>query len=329
LVSVIIPTYNQAQYLVEAVESVLAQTYKNIEIIVVDDGSTDGTEEVLSPYMDRIRYFYQENRGCAAARNVGIRHARGKYLSFLDHDDIFLPEKIELQVRFLEENYEYGFVHSNFYIFNENDQEVRIRHQVPPPSGYVFPRLFMGSFIGCLTMFMRKKCIEKSGGFDEQRQTCSDCDLWLRVARHFKGAYIHKVLAVYRFHASSVSTNHILVAEEKFKILTKVLRLYPSAIDEIGREAVSRRFCHLLRDLGYLYFDAYELPAARSCFRRAVGHSPRSWSSYAYYLATWLPVPVIKALRQIKRRASRLITVRLEPSGGGVRWVRRIMRMNP
>ena len=156
LVSVIIPTYNRAHYVVEAVESVLAQTHKNIEIIVVDDGSTDGAEEILDPYKDRIRYFYQENQGVSAARNLGIRNANGQYLAFLDSDDLWLPDKTELQLNFLKENDNYGFVFSNFLIFTDTENETEIANRSIPPSGYIFPQLFMGNFIGSPTMLMRR-----------------------------------------------------------------------------------------------------------------------------------------------------------------------------
>lgn len=308
LVSVIVPTYNGARYIAETLESIFSQTYKNIEIIVVNDGSTDETGKVLNPYKERIQYISQENRGIPAARNRAIRNANGKYIALLDHDDLWLPEKIELQVKLLEENDEYGFVHCNWFFFSETDSKVRTFHKSVPPTGYVFPQLFMRNFIGCLTMLMRMECIEKSGDFDERHAGCDDYDLWLRVARHFKGAYIDKILAGHRRHASNYSHDRVRATESLIYVCKKILQLFPSAVDEIGREAVSRRFLDLwedLWDLGHEHLDCFELLTARYCFKRALVHSPRSWSDYAYYLSTWLPIPALKALRRIKGRAPR------------------------
>jgi len=118
LVSVIIPIYNRIDYIHEAINSVLEQTYKEYEIIVVNDGSSVNVKEALEPYRDRIVYLYhQENRGIAAARNTGIKGSKGKYIALLDEDDLFEPQKLEIQVPILENNPEVGFVYSDFYTF--------------------------------------------------------------------------------------------------------------------------------------------------------------------------------------------------------------------
>ncbi|MFS8117396.1 MAG: glycosyltransferase family 2 protein, partial [Microcoleus sp.] len=113
-VSVIIPAYNGDRYIVQAVESVFAQTYTNWEIIVVDDGSTDETHQVLQPYLDKIRYIYQENRGVAAARNRGIQEAKGEFIAFLDQDDFFLPDKLAAQIALFRQQPSLGIVNSGW-----------------------------------------------------------------------------------------------------------------------------------------------------------------------------------------------------------------------
>ena len=120
-ISVIIPTYNYANYVRDAVESVLNQSYKEFEIIVVDDGSTDGTKKVLEPLKNRIRYIYQENRGLPSAYNTGIKASKGEYIAFLDSDDLWLPEKLKLQKKYFDDNPAVGMVICNGYLFNDTE----------------------------------------------------------------------------------------------------------------------------------------------------------------------------------------------------------------
>ena len=123
LVSVIIPTYNRPEYICEAIESVLTQTYKNYEIIVINDGSIADIKKVLDSYMSKIKYIYQENKGITATRNIGIKNSKGKYLAFLDDDDLFELRKLEIQVPILENNPKIGFAYSDYYVLETNKKE--------------------------------------------------------------------------------------------------------------------------------------------------------------------------------------------------------------
>ena len=126
LISVIIPAYNHAKYLSEAIQSVLNQTYQNFEILIVDDGSTDNTRQVVQNYTDqRIKYIYQENRGLAASRNAGLRVTQGEYVAFLDADDIFLPHKLEVQLDWFEAHPSCGMVFSGFYFMNDRGEPIK------------------------------------------------------------------------------------------------------------------------------------------------------------------------------------------------------------
>ena len=118
LVSVIIPTYNQREYLVQAIESVLAQTYESVEVIVVDDGSTDDTAQAVATMGRAVRYIRQSNRGAAASRNAGIAHATGQYVAFLDHDDLWMPQKLAMQVSLFGEDAKLGLVYSAIRFFD-------------------------------------------------------------------------------------------------------------------------------------------------------------------------------------------------------------------
>lgn len=205
-VSVIIPAYNSAQYVGEAVESALAQTYKDHEIIVVDDGSTDNTKEVLSPYTSRIKYFFQENRGAPAARNFGISRSRGRYVAFLDADDLWLPDKLEKQVMALESNPHLAFVSSGTYAVNAQNQIIGVWNKNPQIKEN-FGNLLENNFIYILTVVVRRDCLDKVGGFDERLFPSDDYDLWLRLAKRYPFGYIDAPLAKYRIHQNNSCKN--------------------------------------------------------------------------------------------------------------------------
>ena len=200
-VSIIIPSYNSAQYIVETLQSVFAQTYKNYEIIVVDDGSIDNTKEVLRPYMGKITYIYKENGGPASARNVGIKHAQGEYIAFLDSDDTWLPEKLEKQVDYLKKHPEIGLVFTDCVRFDEKGLEEQRSKKYPLfKENYTMTDLFWGNFIPTLTVMTKREYLKEVGYFDENPkiQGSEDYDLWIRIAQEFKICYISQALAKYR-----------------------------------------------------------------------------------------------------------------------------------
>ena len=201
IVSIIIPAWNAERYVKEAVESALAQTHPNCEVIVVDDGSTDGTKTVLEPYIrdKRIVYIHQANKGLAGARNTGIRAARGEYIALLDSDDTFKPEKVAKQVRALEEHAEYGVCYSDLMHFTDSEPREFFHHRYTYLSGNLFEPLLHKQFINPLTVIARKAVFERSGYFDETLRRSEDWDLWLRWAHAgITFLYLDEPLAYYR-----------------------------------------------------------------------------------------------------------------------------------
>ncbi len=186
LVSIIIPTYNMRQWIGEAIDSALAQTYPHIEIIVVDDGSTDGTGDFLRErYGDRIRYVYQENRGRGAARNRGLELARGEYIQFLDADDLLAPHKLEKHVRFLEEYPQFSAVYGQTMMFADGNPELTwpLRTAQYFASGNLLNLMIaVGGLFQLLPVLVRHDWVEFVGGFDERMPRCEDFDFWLRMA---------------------------------------------------------------------------------------------------------------------------------------------------
>lgn len=208
-VSVIIPTYNRAKYICEAINSLLNQTYKDYEIIVIDDGSTDNTKEIISGYKERILYIYQDNLGPAAARNRGIKIARGEYVSFLDSDDTFLPEKLESQVGFLDNNPSTSAVHTWWYYTDSNGKTLPFKGRRSYNKNIRVENMLIGKVSLNLCAFMfRKSCFNDDNLFDETLCGGEDWDLWLRLAEQGHKFYcIPKVLVAYRMHKDNMVSN--------------------------------------------------------------------------------------------------------------------------
>ncbi len=197
MTSVIIPTFNRAVFLREAIDSVLAQTEKDFELIVVDDGSTDGTRELVAEYGDRLRYFFQPNAGASAARNLGIRHATGRFIAFLDSDDLWLPKKLARQVQWMA-------AHPNLLLCYTDEiwirRGVRVNQKMihAKAGGWIYPLCLPRCIISPSSVFMRRELFDAAGLFDEQLTVCEDYDLWLRVASRFEVGFIAEPLIVKR-----------------------------------------------------------------------------------------------------------------------------------
>jgi glycosyltransferase involved in cell wall biosynthesis len=183
LVSVCIPTYNRRTLVLEAVASVLSQQGVDFEVIVVDDGSCDGTEDALrSAYGERVRFCRTENRGVAAARNTGVAASCGELISFLDSDDLWLPGKLAAQVRFFESNRAADICQTE-EIWIRNGRRVNPRYRHRKPSGDIFAASLHLCLVSPSAVMLRRTTLHRSGGFDESLPACEDYDLWLRLTR--------------------------------------------------------------------------------------------------------------------------------------------------
>ncbi|MBI4833572.1 MAG: glycosyltransferase [Planctomycetes bacterium] len=237
LVTVIMPTYNHGQFIGEAVESVLNQTYKNIELIIIDNYSEDNTEKIVSSFKDtRIKYFKLRNNGViAASRNEGVRKATGRYIAFLDSDDIWLPFKLERQLNFLEENKDVGLVYGRAEIFGESDSSgIEFPHLKYVKTGWLFDGLLKRNFIGILTVLLKKECLEDVGVFDEdvQIRSAEDYDLWLRISKKYKIGGINEIMAKYRVHGANVSLDATKNLSACLRVVNKI-----SSKTEISKNA--------------------------------------------------------------------------------------------
>lgn len=211
MVSVIIPTYNRARYIREAVDSVLAQTYNNTEIIVVDDGSTDNTKEILNHYGSKIRYIYQKNSGPSASRNKGIKQSNGEVIAFLDSDDIWLPEKLELQVKLIQQSQNIGLVSGGIYMADASGKIISdpiIKRNYENRRSFI-RELMVHNIVtgGGSTALIKKKCFDELGLFNEDLWIGEDWNMWLRIAKQYEVKFVEKPLVKYRIHGSNLHKN--------------------------------------------------------------------------------------------------------------------------
>jgi glycosyltransferase involved in cell wall biosynthesis len=218
LVSVIIPCYNHGAYLAEAVESVLAQTYSNIEIIVVDDGSTDNTKAVACGF-EKVRYIHQPNAGLSAARNTGIQHAKGRFILFSDADDWLLPDALELNFKILQQHPEAAFVSGGHKKVNEKGEIIE-EEKVPVEENH-YQHLLQGNYIGMHgTVLYRAWAFEKVQ-YDTTLKACEDYDVYLKLARLYPVLHHTKTIAAYRFHSQNMSGNIPLMLQTVLKVLQR------------------------------------------------------------------------------------------------------------
>lgn len=281
LVSVIIPVYNGSGYLLEAIDSVLSQTYRYYEIMVVDDGSTDDTAALLQPYLrqnsEQIRYVYQANQGVGAARNHGIRQARGSWIAFLDQDDVWLPEKLALQTNQAQLKPQSGIIHSGWQII---DAQGNVRSTVQPWQG--LPELTLSAWICWKPIFLgamlfRQDWLSQVGGFDATWQQTGDVELGLRLAAlGCPAVWVQQATVQYRQHPANTSRN----VQEQIGELSAML-------DRFFAEVMSPAVCRLEPQSRYqswvwgawrLYQSGYGYEMAQ-CLEKSLNYTHQPFTS--------------------------------------------------
>lgn len=195
LVSVIIPTYNRASWLPGAIESVLKQSFADFELLIIDDGSTDNTHEIIDRSGDRIRYFHQSNRGPSAARNLGIKNARGKYITFLDSDDRWLKNKLLSQVNLMTADPQIKICYTN-EIWIRRGERVNPGKIHQKYSGGIYQRCLPLCIISPSSVMIHREVLDRVGVFDETLPVCEDYDLWLRISSRYPISFIDKPLII-------------------------------------------------------------------------------------------------------------------------------------
>ena len=307
-VSVIIPVYNGEKYIEEALESVFAQTFQDFEVIVINDGSTDGTEQRLEKSRGRIIYITQPNMGQSASRRKGLAAANAPLIAFLDSDDLWLPKKLEQQVEFAQAHPEYGIVSTDVLSFNETGVvSPTLRKTYSISNGFVVEKLLFGNWIPPSAAMVRRECFDMVRNFDlPPPEHGEDWLMWMQIAAHYPVYFIDEVLVKKRVHAESVSSRDSERSMEHFFRNLEIMRDHipqlgarPELIDECAF-----RIClkHGLADL-----QALDLQSARNNVRRAISHKPYSLKAWALLAIAHAPVWILRALKRGMRRCRQLL----------------------
>lgn len=326
-VSVIVPTYNREQFIAAAIESVLAQTFTDFEVIVVDDGSADNTREVVGSFNNPcVRYIYQDNQGVAAARNTGIKASDSEYIAFLDSDDILLKEALDRGIKVLDKYPEVAFSYGQFYHIDERGRVLGLpeakskRSYVREGVQEIKELLIHGNYIRSNTVIARRSCLHKVGLFDPAFCPGSeDFDLWVRLAKKYAVAYISEPLAGVRIHPNQFG--HIRAPDEVEKknslILTSIF----------NDTELAPFFSHLKP---YAYFCLYcrmariahgrgDIKTTRDYLFRALTTNPMGIFSnqglgwMLLLIKTWMPPCVLILARRAKRYSTLVSLHRVIP----------------
>ncbi len=244
-VSVIIPTLNRCSQLKKAVDSVLNQTCRDFEVIVVDDGSTDGTRDLFNPWPVQVLYLFQQNQGVAAARNAGIRRAQGEWLAFLDSDDAWLPEKLERQLEFHGKNPGVKISQTE-EIWIRNNRRINPMKKHKKPAGWIFEPCLQLCLISPSSVLLAREIFDRVGLFDESFPVCEDYEFWLRCALLYEVGLVNTPLAVkYGGHEDQLSRRYWGMDRFRILALEKILR--HASLTPVQREACLRELAEKCR----------------------------------------------------------------------------------
>ncbi len=294
-VSVIIPSYNTSRYLPAALESVLAQTFEDWEAIIVDDGSTDNTKDIVDrlrpQFSGRLHYYYQANRGLPAARNAAIMRAAGEFIALLDADDVWMPDRLACGVEHLRRHPAIGFVHARVARIDAAGRIIEYPGIRPPRflsgkiADYIYDRR---AHVLCPTVLVRRRCFDDVGLFDEQMRATEDRDMWYRIASRFPVGFENKILAHYRITPTSMSSDfsRMLTAQQYF-----IDKHNPGGFR--GRVRAHRALANLYRERGDALFREGRTRASLSWYGRSLLYFPFE-SSNVYMFLRALAEPAIR-----------------------------------
>lgn len=289
LVSVVIATYNRERYLAETLDSVLGQRFQKLEVIVVDDGSTDHTPELVRAYGDKIQFFRQSNRGPSAARNLGVRQARAPWISIQDSDDLSAPNHLEVLYGYVRAHADcaMAFANGSYLEGQEHNRETIIpqsKSRRLAETGVRLEDLFDKSIVRLQAGLISKACYDAVGGHDESLRIAMDLDLAFKLYARFPIAYLDEVVFYYRKHEGNIGRNQDLRLMENIRVIEKLLVEYPQANRQLGPSRIARR-------IGYRYYRLAkgrrkngDRVGAKDALRHALAHRPFSLKYRAYQL---------------------------------------------
>jgi glycosyltransferase involved in cell wall biosynthesis len=309
LVSTVIPTHNDGEMVAEAIESALGQTYPHLEIIVVNDGSSDHTPEVLARYADnnRVRVFHQKNAGVSAARNTALRSVRGEYVAFLDADDLWLPQKTEIQMSLFRKNPDLGLVYSRrrAKILNQqgqwidDDQRNQLYATKHYDRGHVFRQMVAGGGVGLSSAIVPTHVLNEVGGFDEELHTSEDRHLYARIAHKYPFDFVEDALVIKRRHRSNLSWDTSR-EPQTLDFLRKLADEFPEYSLK-NSKWMRHTYVYWAFLTGQEALNEGRLSQARRDFWQACKYAPWVPIRWAYLIASLMPRPVRNVIRGFKR----------------------------
>lgn len=299
LVSIVVTCYNYGRYIVPCLDSIFSQTFQDFEIVVINDGSTDNSEELIRSFLEdsKLKYIYQKNSGQANAKNNGIKNSAGKYIAFLDADDLWDKTKLEKQIPLFSRD-NIGVVYSKAKFVDEHGQFLDFilkDKYLTPRSGEVTNHLFFNNFVPFSSSVVRKECFEKLGCFDESFEMGIDWDLWLRISIQYDFDYIDEPLLIYRLgHPGQMSKN----AEKRHhcsdNIMDKFIKQFPSHISPaLFAQIQAYTYCNRA-----YYFSGKNLAKSNRYYLMAMKQSPFKLSAYKGMLNNFVKF----LLRQMKQK---------------------------
>ncbi|HEX9029118.1 MAG TPA: glycosyltransferase, partial [Anaerolineales bacterium] len=289
-VTVLLPTYNRADLLATAIQSVLAQTYPDFELIVIDDGSTDRTAELVHSFREpRLRYVYQENRGISAALNRGVHLARGEYIARVDSDDRWLPDLLEREIAVLDCQPEVGLVYSKAQAMDPGGAPLpQILGAPEKYPGQTLKSILYGDFVCTITAIIRRRCLDQAGLFDEALKGNEDWDMWVRLAAICRFAYLDQVLANFRQHTGRTtggkSPHFVNIAEGRFYLLDKAFSRPDLPNDVRKIRPLAYRNAHMDVALRWLSVGNWRLTMKHFSLALRSGGNPFATLARIFYL---------------------------------------------
>lgn len=248
LISVIVPTFNRENFIGYCIDSILEQTYQNFELIIVDDGSNDSTKDILQRYYDKIKIIRQENKGVSAARNNGLKIAKGDYIAFCDSDDTWLSEKLAIQVNFFDKNPQ-AIVCYTEEIWIRNGKRVNQCKHHRKFSGDIFEKSLHMCIVSPSSVMMKRTFFDKVGTFDESLPACEDYDLWLRASSYLIPFYFIETPLIRKIGGHEDQLSHTYWGMDRFRINSIIKCLKHFSLSEEQRQkacSVLEKKCSIL-----------------------------------------------------------------------------------
>ena len=298
-VSVVIPTYNCAHLLPQAIESVVRQSHQVSEIIVVDDGSTDQTAECVQPFLSQIRYIRQENRGLAGARNRGIRESKGAVVAFLDADDLWLSDKIERQLPLFNSSPDVALTFTDAHVLSSSGRAMpTFMFGKGAREGHIFDVLLRSSFILPSTAMITRECFNDVGLFDEGLLCVEDLDLWLRISHKYQVKMIPEPLAVWRRQEGSLTTKKVKMGASSIQVYKKWLAR-SSGLNRTEAKIVRRQISKCYFEVGFALREQNR-PLALKNLLLSLKWNAGNFKSWRALFTTSLPTRLLQRLQRLR-----------------------------